>query len=56
MWSLIEDRLQKGSVVVLSDVIREINQQRKEEIANQLFFICILHISFRFICIGFSFI
>lgn len=56
MWSQIEDQLQKGSVVVLSDVIREINQQRKEEIANQLFFICVLHISFVFINSGYSFI
>lgn len=46
MWSQIENQLKEGSVVVLSDVIREIKQQRKEEIANQLFFICVLHISF----------
>lgn len=46
MWEEIQRQAKEQAVVSFIHVVKEVKKKEKDEIANQFFFICLLHISF----------
>ena len=46
MWDEIQKQLKEQVVVSFIHLVNEVKKKETDEIANQFFFICLLHISF----------